>query len=399
MVVKKKSVKKIKKETKFKKDSSDFRERNILAPEDFKKIESLEKKPVLPRFFSKKKTKQEPVKPVISKEKKTYEVLDLPAISKMLQKHEEFIDKLMLKEEMEEEKIAMEKEKEESLNERISELREKIGELRSTIIDRERFFDKMEIEFDKIKDAIHDIKPERIQKEFEKKEKVIIENQVNLEKIKDLVDNLNNEMKGYRQSMSKIKSFSNLVKTLNEINDKVELIEKTKDYTEQMASKVEILFLELNKRLTALVKHDEHIRFLEELTKDLVKSVDKNTIKIDESVLKEELEKKLSRINKEISILKDNMFKKELKYFKGKKEPITTAETEIITEETEFGNVHDLIEKERVFIKNKELVKAREIHSQLIEIYKNMKSERLKKRFLEDWNRIKDDMKVMGIKS
>ena len=378
-----------------------YRKENILTSGDFEKIEKKEKGRILHKIFLKKRPQEKKVEEgKIKTIEEVRKVADLPAISKMLQEQRDSINQLSIVVEKLGGKFELELELEEDskkdINERISDLAEKIGELRSTVLERERFFDKMEVEFESIRDTVHDIKPERIQKQFEEKEKVMLKNQADIEKAKHLAENLNNEIKEYREIMNKIKSFENLIKTLNEIDEKVKLIEKTKQYTEQMTSKVETLFFELNKKLTLLTTHSDKIAFLEELTNDFVKSMDKNAMKIEKNVTKDELEEKFKKINKDMSILKDLMFDKELNSFEVNVEEGEEGNKE--RSDPSFDELYNLIEEERSFIRSNELAKARETHFNLMEIYKNIESKDLKKRVLKDWSKIKDDMELIGIK-
>jgi len=178
-----------------------------------------------------------------------------------------------------------------NLDEKIGRLSEEIGELRSMILDRERANNKIESEFEKMKDSVADIDPEKIKKDLERKESAIAQNNMQIEKLSKLTEGLSADLKAFRTQMDKIKSFENLVDMYHEIDKKITKIRESEQYVDRLAAKVESIFAELDKRTTELVEVEERTRTMQELTTDLMKSLDKDEIKLKEAVYKEDIEK------------------------------------------------------------------------------------------------------------
>jgi len=174
-------------------------------------------------------------------------------------------------------------------NERMTHLAEEIGELRTMIMERERSFDKIETDFEKVKDTVSDLEPMKIKKDFEKREMEILKNQVKIEKIESLVKALGEENKKFRKLMEKIKSFENLIDISYDIDRKVSEIKKVKDYADKVASKVESIFSELNTKVSELEDQREKVERLDELTIEMTKMLDDISVKLTKFVSEKDL--------------------------------------------------------------------------------------------------------------
>jgi len=187
------------------------------------------------------------------------------------------------------------------IEERMSHLTEEIGELRSMILDRERGFNEIETNFKKIEAMTEEIRPQIIKKDLDRKEREIIDISVKIERLEAISSETNKQIKLFREQMDKIRSLDNLLKVSKDIEENITRIKDTEKYTDRMAAKTEELFTELDKRLAQFVGHTARIESLDELTKDLMKSLDKNEIKLKEAVFKEDLEKLKSAITSSVN--------------------------------------------------------------------------------------------------
>ena len=187
------------------------------------------------------------------------------------------------------------------MNERVTQLAEEIGELRTVSMERERSFDKIRTEFEKIKEIVSDFEPSRIRKEAEKREKEILENSANIEKLESLVKALGEENKKFREMMGKIKSFENLVDISYDINRKLSKINEVKDYADKIASKVESVFSELNEKVSELEGQREKIRKIDELTIEMTKMLDEVSIKLSKFAEKKDIDKLKKDIEEDVN--------------------------------------------------------------------------------------------------
>jgi hypothetical protein len=177
------------------------------------------------------------------------------------------------------------------MNERIIQLAEEIGELRSTILERDKAFTRVEADAEKTLELVQDVEPGKIKRDIEKFEKENLENIAKIEKIENLVAELSKESKKFRDLMERIKSFENLVNISTEIQSKMSKIEEAKRYTDAIASKVESIFSETNVKLADFENQKDRINKLDELTTELVKTLDEVSIKLTRFVEKEKFER------------------------------------------------------------------------------------------------------------
>jgi hypothetical protein len=193
------------------------------------------------------------------------------------------------------------------MNERVTQLAEEIGELRTMILDRERSFDKISTEFEKIKDNVSDLEPGRIKGEFDKKENKILENKVKIEKIENLIKALGEENKKYRKLMEKIKSFENLMNISYDMDRRISKIEEVKNHADMIASKVENIFSELNEKVSELEGQREKIEKLDELTIEMTKMLDEISVRLSRFMEKKDLNEFKKDVEKEVDKLKKSL--------------------------------------------------------------------------------------------
>ena len=284
------------------------RDKNVISHNEFGSLEKNEdKKKGLKKLFSKKKKKEE------KKEEKeeTPDAADanMMAILKMIKKQKDVLEKLGVSIGKLEGKFELEQDTEHAINNRISDLSSRIGELNSMVLTRERKMDKIELEFENLREELRDVRPERIRKMFKEKDENILINQAKIEKIKVISDGMSKELKEYKATMSKVRSFENLLNTLGEIDEKIKEIDATKKYTDRMTSKVEMLFAELKKKLTYLDSHEDKISYLEDVNQHMVKSLDQYSMKMSKHIDKEEFDKVVDKINKQNDIVKADLKK------------------------------------------------------------------------------------------
>lgn len=173
--------------------------------------------------------------------------------------------------------------------ERTTQLAEEIGELRSMIMERERALDKITAEFEMVKDAVSDIRPQKIKKELDKREVETMEDRAKIEKIEVMVKTLSEENKNFREKMEKIKSFENLVELSYELDRKISEMKEIKTYADMMASKVESIFSELNEKVSQLESQREKIDKMDELTIEMTKMLDEVSLKLTKFVEEKDL--------------------------------------------------------------------------------------------------------------
>ncbi len=333
------------KEEETKKEEPSDREENTINEEEADKLEKegkKEKKGILEKIGLKRKKKEEKSKKAIPEE------LEASQLSQLLDKQNDKIDSVVIDHEKLAGKVDALFSFRTDSEERISRLTEELGELRSIIMDRERSFGNIETEFEKIKESTKEIDPTRIARNLEKKEVKIAKNNALIERNQGLIKKLSKELAEFRKTMGRIKSFENLLTMGKELKETVSNINKTKRYTDRIASKTEHMFSEMNKRIISLGKERDKIEKTDELTTELVKTVDGIQPKIENIAKKDDLEKLRDSIKKkEIKELRDSLKTqiRNLDVPKGLKDRIDKLDKLIKT--VRYESITDLMEERR----------------------------------------------------
>lgn len=301
------------------------------------------------------------------------------------------------------------------MDERASHLAEQIGELRSMIMERERSFDRIKTDFEKVKDTVSGLEPMKLRKILDKREMEIMENKAKLEKIESLVKALSEENKKFRALMTKIKSFENLVDISYDIDRKLSKIKEVKDYADKIASKVENVFSELNMKVSELENQKEKIAKLDELTIELTKMLDEVTLKLSRFIEKKDLKEFENEYKEKFEKLKTSL-KTEVS---AKKQP-SVAKTEVSElypriaklksvvdgQNTIIKNIIQRLEKKpEIEVKTEAGVEARSIRDiklslrffQILNILPYVKDSNRVKEYLSELREIIEEMKSVGL--
>lgn len=230
------------------------------------------------------------------------------------------------------------------VNDRISMLSEEIGDLRRMILDREQASKEMEVEFEKVKDAVEIIEPRKIERRFGKIEENTERLDARSEKLEHLFKEASKELLNVRQVFAKIKSFENLEKEIGKIGEKVREINEAKGYVDRIGGKVESIFSDLNEKLRVLMASIEKIDKIDDLTKEMVKEIDRLGIRFEKDVLKQEdMEKFKGEIKSRVESLEPKKIEK------------------IDSKLKEVMNSLRILEKERIELERKNLESVEKI--------------------------------------
>lgn len=187
------------------------------------------------------------------------------------------------------------------LGQQIRELAEKIGELRSSVIESDKNYRNLIKDFDKVSDISRQLEPEKIFLELEKKEGRIEKNQAKLESVEEKISTISRKFSELSDDIEKVKSLKDIVSVADELNNKIRLISELKNKTEKTASKVDTLFYELNEKLSNFQTNLNKIETNEDSIKELLRQMDKLSIKFENLVPKKDLDDAVSKMEEKVS--------------------------------------------------------------------------------------------------
>ncbi|MBI4175767.1 MAG: hypothetical protein HY518_01050 [Candidatus Aenigmarchaeota archaeon] len=181
------------------------------------------------------------------------------------------------------------KEGRQATDERIQRITENIGEIRSLVFQREGAASQQEMKLKKMEELVNEIKPQEIAKEFSKRDKTLAQDDVRLEKIEKKLDEVSRTAAGTQALIKSIGGLENVASINTEMARKTQMVSDTAKRIDRLSDKIEKIFIDLNKNLEEFLLYKTKQDTMDELVKDMLKSVDSLTIKLEGYVQKEDL--------------------------------------------------------------------------------------------------------------
>jgi chromosome segregation ATPase len=182
------------------------------------------------------------------------------------------------------------------IDEKISRIAEEIGELRSTFLALDKRFSPLEANAERALKAVSEVMPEKIRADFQKIEREILGIRAEIERMNTVIDSIRSEEKKLMEAFEKIKNVENVLDISKKIEEKIARVEEASRYADRVSAKTEVVFSELSGKLAEIERQKGKISRLDELTKELVKTLDEISLKIPKFAEKVEV----SRLGEEI---------------------------------------------------------------------------------------------------
>jgi len=179
----------------------------------------------------------------------------------------------------------------EAMNERIVNLSERIGELRSSLVEHERATSKLEIEAKKTIELVQKIKPEEIMKEITKFDAKIEALKARISSYEALIDRVVEEMKEMRRTFVQFRSLDAIAKMSEELKKDLEKGRKIEAEMSKHSSKVESMFVDIQKRYKEFAEISKGMEELKERFRLLLREFDKLRVDMALTAKKEDFEK------------------------------------------------------------------------------------------------------------
>jgi chromosome segregation ATPase len=177
-----------------------------------------------------------------------------------------------------------------TVEESIRSISESIGELRSMIFQMEGSNREIALKLEKMEDEIAEVKPKEIEKKFNEVNTKIEKQNMAIEKLEAISKDLANKINEVSKILKKVGGIENLVDINKEIQKKIEEMKEAISYTERLAFKTEKVFMDLSKSLSDFAVYKARQENLEDMTKDILKSVDELNLKLEGFSTKKDLE-------------------------------------------------------------------------------------------------------------
>ncbi|MFC2154470.1 hypothetical protein ACFLRC_03185 [Candidatus Altiarchaeota archaeon] len=190
-----------------------------------------------------------------------------------------FGDKTFLKLGMEVDKIKAQveafSELRKAYDQRLQRISEEIGDLRRRAIDREKEVSKIRAEATRVIQLVEAMEPEKIMEALAKKDVQIEKIKAKEELDKKFIDNLNEEFKDLRDTVSVFKSTEELLKINDGIKQDLVNLKKTQAVIERHSSKVEQIFINVQQRFNDFERLGGKFETLENRFHEIIRESDK----------------------------------------------------------------------------------------------------------------------------
>jgi chromosome segregation ATPase len=255
--------------------------------------------------------------------------------------------------------------------EKIRELTEKMGEIRSMFFQRETLIKETETKVKMLDDVISDINPQKFMKELDKRKEEILESQSKIEKLELIGKDASNNLNALKQTMQNIKSVENLETLLNEIKDNVSKIRQIKDDVERAAGKSERFYFEMENRIKEFIDLKDRTNKIDDLTKEVAKSVDSINIRLASFITKSDLEdfkKSVNSINSSNKDYVDSKLKEVESFLSLPGEEITNRVNQLNKRRVEISNLLLSIEEQykKAFISEKTYIEVKQKNESIL---------------------------------
>ncbi len=268
-----------------------------------------------------------------------------------------------------------------SNDERMQTISEGLTELRTTVMQREAGIKEQELKFTSVKELVDDIEPEKINKQFMKRDQFASEMEVRIEKLEVKMEDVIRTTGSINDLLKSIGGLENVANIDHEVAKKMEHMTKTEKSMDNLSSKLEKMFIAMNKNLEDFEVYEARQDNMNEVLNDMVKNVDKLGIKFDNYIdkkdmtkiegtidtLAEKLELMMKIVKKAVPFAEAEI-PKELQVLENKKEDIRSLLSALESEH----HKKQISDKEYVTIKKKNEESLEKINEDVGKIMRNL---------------------------
>ncbi len=183
---------------------------------------------------------------------------------------------------------------------------EEIGSLRSTIAERERQMHDLEAKALKASELVEDVQPEKLASEQKKTDAKIEAMRAKIDSGELLSNNIIEELKKIKNSLSVFRGTEEVVKLNKEVMDELKSIKKVEAMVEKHADRVEAIFSSFESNFQLFEKMKEDLKNLSDAHSAVAKEVEKNSATLKDTPKKDEFYQVKTSVEKAIEDVKND---------------------------------------------------------------------------------------------
>ncbi|MFH1750430.1 MAG: hypothetical protein ABH863_02005 [Candidatus Micrarchaeota archaeon] len=175
------------------------------------------------------------------------------------------------------------------VEERIEHIMENIGELRTMLFEKESSGKEQEAKLDKFVEMVSDLEPSRFAKELDKRDRLIGEHAMKVEKLETMTGDMVQTVSRVRTMLEAIGSLKNIATVSKDIADRSSKIDNTVSKVERLADETGRVYVELNRKLNEFTLYRGKQDIMAESLKELVGMTESMSGKLDNYATREDL--------------------------------------------------------------------------------------------------------------
>jgi len=184
-----------------------------------------------------------------------------------------------------------------SSDERIKELSESIGEIRSMLFQKDNLVKELEAKIKLLEGSISDVEPKKISRDFQKQEERVSLAEAKVEKLESMHRDVLKKQEESQKILEGIRSVENLKTKVAEMENLVSKSIENKAEVDRLTAKTEKFYTEIEDRLREFSKLKTDTEKINDLTKEMIKSIDEINIKMAGFAKREDIEGFKNTIN------------------------------------------------------------------------------------------------------
>jgi hypothetical protein len=183
-------------------------------------------------------------------------------------------------------------------------LTEEVGEMRSNVSNIDRRLSESEIKVSEVSESLGDLRPQKFLKIMREEDATIKMHEARLDKLDDLSSAMLKKLGQIEEVLKKLGSLEKIVNFSREAAKRLLEIENREKRISRIADKIDGIFMELNKRLDEFVLYKAKQDTLDELSQEMMKSLDEMNTKIQKYAEKSDLDMLKDTITTELTSIK-----------------------------------------------------------------------------------------------
>jgi predicted nucleic acid-binding Zn-ribbon protein len=183
-------------------------------------------------------------------------------------------------------------------------LTEEVGEIRSNVAGLDRRVSESEIKVTGVDEALGDLRPQRFLKAMREEDASIKRHEARLDKLDDMTSAMLKKLGQIEEVLKRLGSLEKIVNFSREAAKRLLEIENREKRIGRIADKIDGIFMELNKRLDEFVLYRAKQDTLDELSQEMMKTLDDMNTKLQKYAEKADLDSIRDTIEAEIASIR-----------------------------------------------------------------------------------------------